>query len=141
LRNAYEGLFIFDSNRYARDAAGVSGQIAETIQKLGGEVLVSRLWEERRLAYPIAGHRKGTYWLTYFKLDSNQVHTLERECHLNENILRSLVLKVEPRIVDALVSHALAGPEAARTRRAEPEAPSKPNADEVVVDAIGDIEE
>ena len=114
-------MFIFDSNRYARDAAGVSSTIAEMIRKFGGEVLVSRLWEERRLAYPIGGHRKGTYWLSYFKLDSNQVATIERECHLNENILRSLILKVEPRIVDALVSHALAGPEAARPRRAEPE--------------------
>jgi small subunit ribosomal protein S6 len=141
IRNAYEGLFILDSNRYSRDAAGISGQISEMIQKLGGEVLVSRLWEERRLAYPIAGHRKGTYWLAYFKLDSNQIVTMERECQLNENILRTLILKVEPRIIDALVSHALAGPEAARPRRAEPEAPRKPEADEVVVDALADIDE
>jgi small subunit ribosomal protein S6 len=138
-RNAYEGMFIFDSNRYARDASGISAHITEMIQKFGGEVLVSRLWEERRLAYPIAGHRKGTYWLSYFKLDSNQVATIERECHLNENILRSLILKVEPRIVDALVSHALAGPEAARPRRSEPEV-VVPKSEEVVVDAIGDID-
>jgi small subunit ribosomal protein S6 len=138
-RNAYEGLFIFDSNRYARDASGISGHLTEMLQKFGGEVLVSRLWEERRLAYPIAGHRKGTYWLTYFKLDSNQVATIERECRLNENILRSLILKVEPRIVDALVSHALAGPEAARPRRAETET-VLPKSEEVVVDAIGDID-
>ena len=37
------------------------------IEEAGGEMLVSRLWEERRLAYPIEGHRKGTYWLTYFR--------------------------------------------------------------------------
>ena len=46
--NVYEGMFILDSNRYARDPAGVSGQVVEMIQKLGGEILVSRLWEERR---------------------------------------------------------------------------------------------
>jgi small subunit ribosomal protein S6 len=102
-------MFILDANRYARDAAGVSGQIPEMIQKLGGEMLASRLWEERRLAYPIDGHRKGTYWLTYFKLNSNELVNLNRQCHLNDNILRTLFLKVDPRISDALVSHALAG--------------------------------
>src|SRR5450755_2477065 len=107
-------MFILDSNRYSRDQAGVSGQIPEMIQKLGGEILASRLWEERRLAYPIDGHRKGTYWLTYFKLESGQLTVLNRQCQLSESILRTLFLKVEPRIVDALVSHALAGPAALR---------------------------
>ena len=66
----YEGMFILDSNRFGRDHETVSGQIPAMIEKLGGEMLVSRLWEERRLAYPIKGQRKGTYWLTYFRLDS-----------------------------------------------------------------------
>lgn len=108
--NAYEGMFILDSNRYGRDPAGISAQLNDAVTKLGGEILVSRLWEERRLAYPIAGHRKGTYWLSYFKLDSQQLTTLNRELHLNDNVLRSLVLKVDARIVDTLVQHALAGP-------------------------------
>ena len=116
--NVYEGMFILDSNRYARDAAGVSGQIPDMITKLGGEMLASRLWEERRLAYPIDGHRKGAYWLAYFKLDSGQIAPLTRQCQLSESILRTLFLKVEPRIVDALVSHALAGPQARRPAEA-----------------------
>lgn len=117
--NVYEGMFILDSNRYSRDPVGISGQIPEIIGKLGGEMLASRLWEERRLAYPIDGHRKGTYWLTYFKLDSSQLTALNRQCQLSESIVRSLFLKVDPRIVDALVSHALAGPAAVR-RAPEP---------------------
>jgi small subunit ribosomal protein S6 len=112
--NVYEGMFILDSNRYSRDQVGVSAQIPEMLEKLGGEILASRLWEERRLAYPIDGHRKGTYWLTYFKLESGQLTVLNRQCQLSESILRTLFLKVEPRIVDALVSHALAGPAALR---------------------------
>ena len=89
--NVYEGMFILDSNRYARDAAGVSGQIPEMIQKLGGEMLASRLWEERRLAYPVNGHRKGTYWLTYFKLGSSELANLNRQCQLSDNILQDAV--------------------------------------------------
>jgi small subunit ribosomal protein S6 len=108
--NVYEGMFILDSNRYGRDQDGVSGQVPQMIEKLGGELLVSRLWEERRLAFPIKNQRKGTYWLTYFRLDASQLTTVRRQCEINENILRFLVLKVDPRIVDALVAHAQAAP-------------------------------
>jgi len=107
--NMYEGLFIFDSNRYSRDPGGISGQIAELVEKSNGEMVVSRLWEERRLAYPIKGRRKGTYWLAYFKVDADQLTTINRQLQLNETVLRSLILKVDPRIADALVEHAQGG--------------------------------
>ena len=119
-KNVYEGLFILDSNRYSRDASGVSGQVGEIVQKHGGEMLASRLWEERRLAYPINGQRKGTYWLAYFKLDSQQVVHIERDCRITDSILRSMILKVDPRIAEALISHAISGTAAVpRTRRPE----------------------
>jgi small subunit ribosomal protein S6 len=106
----YEGLFILDSNRFGRDPETVSGQITTMVEKLGGEMLVSRLWEERRLAYAIKGQRKGAYWLTYFRLDSLRLLELQRQCMITDDILRVLFLKVNPRIVDALVAHALSAP-------------------------------
>ena len=137
--NAYEGLFIFDSNRYARDPAGVSGQIAAMVEKYEGKILTSRLWEERRLAYPINGQRKGTYWLAYFQLDSGQLDAMRRDCRINESILRELVLKVDPRIVDALVAHAQNATEAAKARRT-PAPAAAAVVEEPVVDALEDIE-
>ncbi len=119
-QNVYEGLLIFDSNRYGHNPDGVSGQIPALIEKLGGEILVSRLWEERRLAYPIKGQRKGTYWLIYFRLDANQLSEVKKQCQLSENLLRVLFLKVDPRIVDALVEHARSAPVAAVTEEAAP---------------------
>ena len=113
----YEGMFILDSNRFGRDHETVSGQIPTMVEKLGGEMLVSRLWEERRLAYPIKGQRKGTYWLTYFRLDATQLAELQRQCQITDDILRVLFLKVDPRIVDALVAHALSAPGRRRRRR------------------------
>ncbi len=104
--NVYEGMYILDSNRYARDADGIVNQIESMIRKAGGEVLVSRLWEERRLAYPIKGQRKGAYWLIYFRLDSSRINEIKRECQIADGILRTLFLKVDPRIVDAVVAHA-----------------------------------
>lgn len=105
-RNVYECMFIFDPNTYARDPAGVSGEIPKMVEDCNGEILASRLWNEQKLAYPIKGRRKGTYWLSYFRMDSNKVVAFNRACRLNDSILRNLTLKVEPRLVDVLVAHA-----------------------------------
>ena len=72
------GLFILDSKRYGRDPAATSGRVSELIEKQGGTVLVTRLWEERRLAYPINGQRKGTYWLAYFRIEGDKIGGAQR---------------------------------------------------------------
>jgi small subunit ribosomal protein S6 len=102
-------MFILDANRYGRDPEGISNLISSMIQEAGGEILVSRFWEERRLAYPLKGHRKGIYWLTYFKLSSVRLIEIQHRCHITEDILRTLFLKVDARIVETLVAHAKAG--------------------------------
>jgi small subunit ribosomal protein S6 len=103
--NVYEGMFIFDANRYARDH-DLPKIVEKWIADAGGEILVSRLWEERRLAYPIRGHRKGTYWLIYFKTDSQSIKPLNRLCEIDDNVLRHLVLKLHPALVDPIIAHA-----------------------------------
>ncbi len=120
--NVYDGMFILDAGRYSRDPEGVSGQIAKVIQDEGGEILVGRLWEERRLAYPIKGQRKGVYWLTYFRLEGDKLSAVRQKFRLSESIVRVLFVKVEPRIVDTLVAHALAGPAAMAAERRAAEA-------------------
>jgi small subunit ribosomal protein S6 len=116
-------MLIFDSNKYAQDHAGVSGVITDLVTKNGGEVLVSRLWNEQKLAYPIGHHRKGTYWLTYFRLDSSKLVEVNRQLRITESVLRSLTLKVEPRLVEALVAHASG---TAKARPAEAAAAAAP---------------
>ena len=108
-QNVYENMVILDSNKYAQDPNGLAGLVPGLVSKCGGEVLVSRLWNEQKLAYPIDGHRKGTYWLTYFRLDSQKLTEFNRELRISEVVLRQMTLKVEPRLVDALVEHAKGG--------------------------------
>ncbi len=102
----YECLFLFDSNHYARDPGGVAAAVQDMITNAGGEILVSRLWAEQRLAFPIKGHNKGTYWLVIFKLDTLKLKELNRACQLNESLLRFLFTRLDARLVDALVAHA-----------------------------------
>jgi small subunit ribosomal protein S6 len=118
----YEGMFILEPGRYSRDPGAVTQQVADLITQHGGTVLAARLWDERKLAYPIKGHKKGVYWLTYFKMPGEGLTALERQCEISEEILRKLVLRVDDRIADALVQHALSSGEAATKRAAQPSA-------------------
>ena len=115
----YEGMFILDASKFARDPAGMAQQVTDLVKQFGGNVLAARLWDERKLAYPIKGHRKGVYWLVYFSMEGGNLAALERQCEITEDIVRKLILKVDHRIADALVQHALAG-EAAPRRSAAP---------------------
>jgi small subunit ribosomal protein S6 len=112
----YEGMFILDSNRYAREGVAIADDVNKLIEKLGGKLLVSRLWDDRRLAYPIGGHKKGTYWLTYFSIESTAITTLTNELRLNDTVLRNLFIKIDARLVDTLVEHAKTGTAAPEAR-------------------------
>ena len=100
-QNVYENMVILDSNKYAQDPNGLAGLIPGLVTKCGGEVLVSRLWNEQKLAYPIDGHKKGTYWLTFFRIDSAKLTEFNRELRITESILRQITIKHDPRLVDA----------------------------------------
>ena len=134
-QNVYENLVILDSNKYAQNPAEIGAQIPNLVAKFGGEVLVSRLWNEQKLAYPIDGHKKGTYWLTYFRLDSLKLIEFSREIRINETIVREMTLKVDPRLVDALVEHAKGG---GKSRAAEVVIPAvdEPEIPDVIDDGL-----
>ncbi|QDV11617.1 30S ribosomal protein S6 [Rosistilla oblonga] len=104
--STYETLFILDSNHYARDPNGVGKSVAAMIEEVGGKVLVSRLWAEQKLAYPIDGHFKGTYWLAYFEMEGTKLTELNRACQLSESIVRHMSLKLDKRLVEPMVAHA-----------------------------------
>jgi len=119
----YEGMFILEPGRFSRDPGAVTQQISDLITQHGGEVLAARLWDERKLAYPIKGHKKGVYWLTYFKMPGGDgLSSLERQCEISDEILRKLVLRVDDRIADALVQHALSSGEAGGRKVGQPAA-------------------
>lgn len=105
----YEGLFIFDANRYARDRDTLAKEVEAAISEAGGKVEVSRLWEERRLAYPINGQRKGAYWLIYFELPTQKVGELTRVCELNDSILRQLFVRLPDSLVEPIIEHVRGG--------------------------------
>lgn len=139
--NYYEGLYILDSGRFARDPDGTVRQITNAITDAGGEVLVSRMWEERRLAYPIKKQRKGTYWLVYFKLEGTRLDDVRARFQHADYILRYMHVRIDPRIIDMLVEHARGGLASPRTITGDEEVSEDIAADvdvEAVIDSDAD---
>jgi len=100
----YECMFLLDTNKVAGDVPAAAKQLHALLERNQVEILASRPWDERRLAYGVAGHKKGLYYLTYFKADGKSVATIERDCHLNEMILRFMILRVDTKLVDAMLA-------------------------------------
>ena len=104
--STYETLFILDSNHYTRDPGGIAKQVNDIIIEAGGNVLVSRLWMEQKLAYPIDKHQKGTNWLTYFEMEGEGLTKLARAFTLCEPVVRELTVKLEPRLIEPILANA-----------------------------------
>lgn len=105
--NTYEGMFLLDSAKVAVSWDDAVRQVHDILARHQAEVVASRQWDERRLSYSVDGHKKGTYLLTYFKADGSALKEIVADCRLNELILRELLLKVHPKLVDHLVDRAM----------------------------------
>lgn len=101
--NVYECMFLLDTTKVSGDVPGAASQLHAMLEKNEAEVLASRPWDERRLAYTIGKHRKGLYYLTYFRADGNQIPGIEADMKLNELVLRALILKIDPKLVDIML--------------------------------------
>ena len=107
-RNVYEGMFLLDSGKVAGDWNNAQKLVHGILERHQAEIIASRPWDERRLCYSIKGHKKGMYFLTYFRADGPKLTQIEGDCRINESILRQLVLKVHPKLADQLVAQAMA---------------------------------
>lgn len=105
--NTYEGMFILDASKAASSWDESVHQVHEILTKHKAEIIATRPWEERRLAYPVSGHKKGSYLLTYFRTTGDHIDEIKADCRLSDLILREMILKVHPKLADHLVNQAM----------------------------------
>ena len=89
--NTYEIMFLVDGGSPSFEAA--CEPILAMLSRAKAEVLSIKPWDERKLCYAIKGRARGLYVLTYVKMDAQNVLAFERDCQLNEQILRILVMR------------------------------------------------
>lgn len=89
----YEGLFLIDNTHANMEWDNVVKHIHDILQKNGVEILKSEKWGEKKLAYKIKGHKRGTYLLIHFNAKSSALVPIRRELRLSDSIIRFLIIK------------------------------------------------
>lgn len=100
----YEGMFLVDSGKFAMDSEAVVNEIFEILKKVGATVVAHRPWQDGKLAYEINGMKKGLHYIVCFTMPTANMKTFVRQCHLNETIVRQMVIRHPQSIFDATVA-------------------------------------
>ncbi|MBQ7715849.1 MAG: 30S ribosomal protein S6 [Clostridia bacterium] len=90
--NSYETLFIVNPNLSEEDTKNVIDKFVGIIGEHGTAAEVNE-WGKRKLAYPINDLNEGYYVLVDFEADPALPAELERRFGIDENILRSIVVR------------------------------------------------
>lgn len=93
--NGYEGMFVLDATAAAKEWSKLQASVLGIVTKHGGEIKSSARWGDRKLAYDIHGHKRGTYMLAYFTAPDGAIPKIRRECELSESIVRYIFIARE----------------------------------------------
>jgi len=91
----YECVFIARNDVTQQQVEAIAEQVAALVAEGGGEVKKREYWGLRGLAYKIKKNRKGHYMLLGIDAPATAMPEVERQLGLNEDVLRSLTVRVE----------------------------------------------
>ena len=98
--NSYETLFIVNCENGEEAVKATVDKFTGLVAENGTVESVNE-WGKRRLAYPINDIFEGYYVVVNFKSASEFPAELERIFNIDENIMRSIVVKIDPKKVAA----------------------------------------
>ena len=91
----YENVFIARQDVATTQVEALTTQFTELVTSLGGTVSKKEYWGLRSLTYRIKKNRKGHYSLLAIDAPPAAVKEMERQLSLNEDVLRTLTVRVE----------------------------------------------
>ncbi len=110
----YEAMYIVDAAVSEEELQEIVRRLEDHVRESGGEVIASREFGRRQLAYQINHKKTGIYMLLYFRALGHVVEELRNEMRLMDNILRSMIVIANPQ--------AIYDPQAAQAQAAAAEA-------------------
>lgn len=91
----YECVFIARNDVTQQQVEAIAEQVAGLIAEGGGTVTKREYWGLRGLAYKVKKNRKAHYMLLGIDAPGTALPEVERQLGLNEDVLRSLMVRVE----------------------------------------------
>lgn len=101
IRN-YESVVIINAALEDEQIEATISRILEVITTNGGELVETDKWGRKRLAYPINKSKSGYYLVIRFKAPTQLISILERNYHLDENIVRYLTIALDKEALEAI---------------------------------------
>lgn len=92
--NQYEAMFLLGPIGAAEPENSLN-LCRKVIESHGGEIIVIKKWDERKLAYEIGKQKRGTYVIAFFKAPGNAITPMERDVSLNESFLRAMFVRAD----------------------------------------------
>ncbi len=133
-RNHYETVIVTSAKLGEEGNAELVNRFKSRIERHGGTVESVDDWGKRRFAYPIQKETEGYYTLIYFESDAEFTAELDRRYQITDGILRTLIVKRDPRHLE------IPQPQKAEREEAPVEAAAAP-AEEAPVEAAAPAEE
>jgi small subunit ribosomal protein S6 len=93
----YELMLLFRPDLEDDQLQAAVERVTRAIVNAGGGLTKISPWGKRRLAYAIQHHRDASYFLIHFDIEPSAVREIERGLLISEEILRHLVVVLEPR--------------------------------------------
>lgn len=93
----YEMMVILDPQLDERTVAPSLDGLLGVVTAQGGSVEKVEVWGKRRLSFEIAKHTEGIYAVVDVTCEPATVAELDRQLSLNETVLRTKVLRREPK--------------------------------------------
>lgn len=91
----YECVFIARQDIPAQDVHKLADKFTEIFTSAGGKLAKKEYWGLRSLAYEVKKNKKGHYIMLGVEASSDAVAEFERNCKINEDVIKYLTLKVE----------------------------------------------
>ncbi len=91
----YESTFITRQDLSRQDITKITDSFTAIVEQGGGKIVKNEYWGLRNLAYRIRKNRKGHYAMLAIDAPVAAVKEMERNMGINEDIIRSLTVRVE----------------------------------------------
>ncbi len=90
-------------------------KITSILKKFGGSILKLDKWGKKRLAYRVKKNKFGYYLNIYHTCEPGKVPDLEKEYQLYELVIKYLVIRLEARDIERVMSQAAEVSESSET--------------------------
>jgi small subunit ribosomal protein S6 len=97
--NYYEQTYILDSVLKDDQYEEIISKYRNLIEDNGGTIDEIDAWGNQRFEYEMEGKASGYYVNTYFEAPGTLIETLEHEQQLDDNVMRSLTLKYDAKML------------------------------------------